>query len=359
MPVSEQQLSIGFVPLTDSAPLIVAKELGFFEQQGLQVELKKQNSWATLRDRLHAGVLDAAQMLAPMPLASSLGLGCKAKRIITPFVLSLNGNAITLSSALAQELMDAKGEPLELPLSARCLATVIERRKRDNLPPLKFADVFPYSCHHYQLLDWLSDGDINRDDVSILTVPPVSMVGFLNDGEIDAFCVGGPWNAKAVRFGIGLTVTTSYDVWKDMPEKVLGVSAEFAERNPEMMAGMCRALDQACRWLDNTPNRFEAARLMTSANYLNAELDVIAPSLISSCLTHHQQAPRYVPNYNQFSSNGRESVNRPSVSKGAWLLNKMRNAGQLKHVDPSLLQVADVYREDLYDAMSTTFVHEQ
>ena len=196
----QTDLTLGFIPLTDSAPLIVAKEMGFFSQWGLDVKLQKQNSWATLRDKLHAGLLDATQMLAPMPLASALGLGCAKVKVITPLVLSLNGNAITLSEKLHQEILRENSlAQVTLPLAAYLLQKVISVRKKQNRPKLRFATVFPYSCHYYQLRDWLASADISEEDLDIVVVPPVNMVAFLQSGEIDGCCVGGPWNAKAVR----------------------------------------------------------------------------------------------------------------------------------------------------------------
>jgi NitT/TauT family transport system ATP-binding protein/nitrate/nitrite transport system substrate-binding protein len=345
-------LTIGFVPLTDSAPLVVAKALGFFEDEGINVTLQKQNSWATLRDKLHAGVLDAAQMLAPMPLASSLGLGCYPCKIVTPFVLSLNGNAITISNALYEDILRLNAlSEIELPLDSRYLRAVIQSRKVQEKEKLKFANVFPYSCHHYQLLDWLRRGGISESDVQILTVPPINMVSFLESGEIDGFCVGGPWNAKAVRSGIGLTGLTSYDIWENMPEKVLGVSEAFLETHPQTVRAICQALHRACCWLESTPNRFEAARLLSQTQFLDAPLDVIAPSLIGSCLTHQSLAPRKVEQYNQFYGQGLE-VNRPFVASGRWLLDKMLQANQVSEQVCNSFKVEEVFREDVYTSLS-------
>ena len=355
--LEKEQLTIGFVPLTDSAPLVIAKSQGFFAEQGLQVRLEKQNSWATLRDKLHEGILDAAQMLAPMPLASSMGLGCYPTPIITPFVLSLNGNAITLSDALYQELLQVNElDDAALPLSAGLLRKVIEQRKAAGAARIRFANVFPYSCHNYQLLDWLESGGISSKEVDILTVPPVNMVGFLETGEIDAFCVGGPWNAKAVRSGIGLTALTSFDIWENMPEKVLGISKKFAEQNSKTVTALCCAVERACHWLEATPNRFEAARFLSSSDYLDAPLDVIAPSLIGSCLTHRDAAPRHVEFYNQFYSRPGQHVNKPFVTSGEWLLEKMMMVGQVPESAKGSISVADVFREDLYESVSSSFV---
>lgn len=353
MIVPEQtDLTLGFIPLTDSAPLIVAKEMGFFSQWGLNVKLQKQNSWSTLRDKLHAGLLDATQMLAPMPLASSLGLGCAKVKVITPLVLSLNGNAITLSEKLHQEILkDNQLTHVTLPLAAYLLQKVIAVRKKQNRPKLKFATVFPFSCHHYQLRDWLASADINEDDLDIVVVPPVNMVAFLESGEVDGCCVGGPWNAKAVRAGIGLTALTSFDIWQDSPEKVLGLLDDFQVAKPNTVLALTAALKQACIWLENIPNRFEAARLLSFSQYLDAPVEVIAPSLIGSCLTHISMPPRAIPSYNQFSKSKNGSINVPEYIRGEWLISQMRNAGQLDNIVVPADLVKQVFRPDIYQQM--------
>ncbi|WP_289031418.1 CmpA/NrtA family ABC transporter substrate-binding protein [uncultured Paraglaciecola sp.] len=348
----QTNLTLGFIPLTDSAPLIVAKNMGFFEQWGLDVKLQKQNSWSTLRDKLHAGLLDAAQMLAPMPLASSLGLRCTPTKVITPLVLSLNGNAITLSEKLHQEVLKDNGlSEVTLPLAAYLLQQVISVRKQQNRPKLKFGTVFPYSCHYYQLKDWLASANITELDVEIMVVPPVNMVGFLESGEIDGCCVGGPWNAKAVRAGIGLTALTSFDIWQDSPEKVLGLLDSWQKKNPNTVLALSAALKQACNWLETIPNRFEAARLLSAEQYLDASTDVIAPSLIGSCLTHVNLPPRAIPSYNQFSKANNGSINVPEYIRGEWLLSQMEKAGQLSGVEVPNDLVKNVFRPDIYQQM--------
>jgi ABC-type nitrate/sulfonate/bicarbonate transport system substrate-binding protein len=347
--LEKTELNLGFVPLTDSAPLIIAKEMGFFEEWGLKVTLHKQNSWATLRDKLHAGILDAAQMLAPMPLASSLGLGVEAKQVITPLVLSLNGNAITLSESLYQEILSTnKISDITLPMAAYLLQTVIETRRTEGREKLIFANVFPFSCHNYQLRDWLKSANITDQDVDIVIVPPISMVNFMESGEIDGFCVGGPWNAKAVRAGIGITALTSFDIWQDSPEKVLGLLGDFYQQHPQTVLALCAALKTACSWLETVPNRFEAARILCKSQYLDANLDVIAPSLLGSCLTHKSKAPRSIPSYNQFSSINNGSINQPELVRGEWLLKQMEQAGQLAVREKF---VNSVFRPDIYIKM--------
>lgn len=342
------QATIGFIPLTDSAPLVVAKELGFFQQYGLEVELQAQHSWATLRDKLHAGVLDAAQMLAPLPFASQLGLGTLATEVIAPMVLSLNGNAITLSNDLCDEIKSVNGiSEIKLPMAAYLLENVIKRRARKGLPKLRFASVFPYSCHYYQLCEWLKSGGVSINNVDLIVVPPISMVDALHCGDIDGYCVGGPWNAKAVRAGFGVTVLTSYDIWRDSPEKVLGLLKSFYTQEPETVYAICQGLKQACEWLESIPNRFEAACILSQTKYLDAPIEVIAPSLLGSCLVDMNSQPREVPGYNQFHSK-LSDINTPTQSSRDWLLQQMLLTRQVTQAQVDSLKEGQVFRTDIY-----------
>lgn len=354
--IEKHRLNLGFIPLTDSAPLIVASELGFFEKWGLEVTLHKQNSWSTLRDKLHSGTLDAAQILAPMPLASTLGVGVNAQTMITPFVLSLNGNAITLSESLYQDILSVnKLSSLTLPLAAYLLKEVVRYRRMHGMSKLRFATVFPYSCHYYQLLDWLRGAQIDEREIDILIISPTNMVDTLISGDIDGFCVGGPWNAKAVRVGAGITALTSFDIWQDSPEKVLGLMESFNHAHPNTVVALCGALKEACNWLQPIANRFEAACLLATKPYLDAPVDVVAPSLLGSCLTHINLPPREIPSYNQFSVAKHGSINQPDHIRGEWLLRQMRNAGHLKSQIVPANIASRVFRQDVYSRMTGLF----
>ncbi len=344
-----QALTIGFMPLTDCAPIVMAKELGLFKAQGLDVTLEKQFSWATMRDKLHAGLIDAGQLLAPMPLASSLGLGgLEPVNVIAPMVLSRNGNAITLSENLYQELMSLNNlDSIDLPLSSSLLQSVIDKRKSVN-KKLIFGTVFPYSCHYYQLLSWFESNNIHASDIDIIIVPPSKMVEALSSGVIDGFCVGGPYNAKAVREGAGFTGVTSPDIWPNVPEKVLGLLQTWYEDNPNTSYALITALQQACQWLSSSANRFEAARVLSQRNYLDIELDVIAPSMLESCLVHSTIEPRAVLSYNQFSLSYDPTVNCPKHYYGEWLLNSMKRSGQLGDDINTAQITAQVFRQDIF-----------
>jgi ABC-type nitrate/sulfonate/bicarbonate transport system substrate-binding protein len=347
-------MSIGFVPLTDSAPLIVAQHLGIFNRYGLDVRLEKQNSWATLRDKLQAGLLNAAQLLAPMPLASSLGLASKVVPMVVPLVLSQNGNAFTISNRLYKELITYnEDKDLPFPLPAEALVSLVKDRAVNGLQKLRFATVFPYSCHQYQLLDWLSKVDL-IEHIELLVIPPASMADSLESGFIDGFCVGGPWNAKTVRNNIGVSMFTSYDVWQDQPEKVLGVTSTFYQQYSNEVHALGAALLEACEWLQSIPNRFEAARWLSHADYLNESVEIIAPSLIGSCLMSNQKDPIYIPRYNLFSSENSE-VNCPKEENADFLLNKMRKADQLLSCSPQQIQHVkeNTFRSDIFEQIQS------
>lgn len=296
-PLEKTDLKLGYIPLSDCAPLIVASELGFFDRMGLNVELKQQMAWSTLRDRVLAGDLDGAQMLAPMLIATNAKFDHPAYSLVTGLTLSRNGNAITLSSAIIEELESRLGRSVQLPLSCSSIIPLLEERKK----PFIFASVHPYSNHELLLRHWMRGlPESLRDKWRIVVVPPARMIDALSDKQIDGFCVGGPWNAAAVRKGLGVTVATSLDLLPDHIEKVFAVTSAWSKANPNTHIAVVRALLGALAWLDSIPNRFEAARLLWNKGYIDAPLEAIAPSLINSCLTRAESTPRSIPDYHRF-----------------------------------------------------------
>jgi ABC-type nitrate/sulfonate/bicarbonate transport system substrate-binding protein len=349
--IEKKNITLGFMPLTDSAPVVIAHEMGFFKKWGLNVSLTKQNSWATLRDKLHSGVIDAAQMLAPMPIASNLGLHGQRSTVIVPMILSRNGNGITLSTKLYQKiLLQHDTTEISMPFSANILRHEIDERKKEG-NKLTFAVVFPYSCHHYQLIEWLKNSDINPSDINLLIVPPSDMVASMHSGDLDGFCVGSPWNAKAVREGVGITGVTSSDLWHDSPEKVLGLMSDWQVKHPKTTFALVSALYEACQWLENIPNRFEAARFLSRAKYLDTHIDVIAPSLMGSCLTLNNTSPRKVESYQQFSTLGDPTFNRPTHHYGEKIAKLMQLCGHINTQQITDVDIASIYREDIYQAV--------
>ena len=239
------EVHAGFMPLIDCAPLVIAKELGFDRQHGFSLVLHREVSWANIRDKVDVGAFDCAHMLAPMPIAATLGLGRATEPIIAPMALSLNGNAITVSPPLYADMLDAD-TPATLAGgmdAARAVAAVVRRREAAGRAPLTFGMVFPFSCHNYDLRYWLAAAGIDPDnDVNLVVIPPPLLAASLKDGRIDGFCVGQPWNSVAVAAGTGIIVATKSELWAMSPEKVLGVRETWAARNADLVANMVRAL---------------------------------------------------------------------------------------------------------------------
>lgn len=348
--LEQPQLTIGFMELTDCAPLIVAKELGLYEKWGLSVTLEKQHSWATLRDKLHTGLLDSAQMLVPMAIASNLGLNCPKTEVVAPFVLSRNGNAITLSENIYQEILrihKSKASKIQLPIQAEHLKPIIKKYKTYG-KKLKFAVVFPYSCHYYQLVSWLNSSGISEKEIEIITISPANMVSALKVGDIDGFCVGGPWNAQAVRDKIGFTGVTSSDIWPGTPEKVLAMLGAWQCKNKRTAQALIMALYESCLWLQNITHRFEAACLLSKPCYLNTKVEIIAPSLLGSCLTFYNTQPREVPSYNQFSLPDERIGNCPDTIDGEMLVRHMLQAEHVSSIAQPALPLNTIFSSSLY-----------
>lgn len=345
--LERRAVRLGIVPLTDCAPIAVAHELGFFRKWGLDVSVSREPSWANIRDKVAAGVLDGAQMLAALPLAATLGLGGVAKPMVAALSLDLNGNAITLSSALWREILSANpAAAVQRPLTAGALRPVIARRQMIGARRLVFAAVFPFSAHNYLLRYWLDSAGIDPDsDVELVVVPPPLMVAKLEARHIDGFCVGAPWDQRAVELGIGRLAITSRDIWTNHPEKVFGVTREWADRHPCTHRALMAALIEACRWLDEPEHRAEAARILATRGYVDLPEDIVARSLTGTVKYGPDEAPRHVPDFHVFA---RHAANFPWRSHALWTLTQMRRWGQIGgEVDLHAIAAA-VYRPDIY-----------
>lgn len=274
--MTQQEIRVGVIALTDSAPFVVAQHLGFFQAQSLEVKLLRQPSWATLRDKLAYGEIDAAHMLAPMAIALQAGLGGSPRKdIVAPLVLSQGGNAITVNSHFSQLIEN-------LPAGTRLGAALRAERARDGRVPV-FGTVFPFSMHTLQLRRWLVLNDIDPlEDVRIEVVPPVRMAASLKNGLIDAFCVGEPYNTLAVSQGLGRIVATGQALWPMAPEKVLGCTQAWALAHPEAIQGLALALSQACAWLETSAsNRQQAAAWLSASDYVNLPQAVLEKALLA------------------------------------------------------------------------------
>ncbi len=330
--LEKTELHLGFVPLSDCAPLVAAYEKGFFENEGLQVTLCRERSWASIRDKTAFGVYDASQMLYPMPLASTLGVGGPAVAMVTALCLSLGGNAITVSESLhAQMQAVAEGGELTEMNSAAAIAKVIAARQAAGDSALTLGCVFPTSTHHYELRHWLKSAGVDCDlEVKLLVVPPPDMPEAMRDGRIDGFCVGEPWNTMAVQRGWGRIVVTKDTLWNNGPEKVMGVTRAWAEEHPATHQALLRAIIAAAAWCDESDNRDELSKMIATERYVDVPLEAIRPSMLGE-MRFTQGGP--VVSRPDFMVFHRYAANFPWVSHGRWFLDQMADAGQIDTAD--------------------------
>jgi nitrate/nitrite transport system substrate-binding protein len=340
-------LRFGIIPLTDCAVIAVAAERGYFSRHGLQVEVSREGSWASIRDKVAVGELDAAQMLAGMPIAETLGIGTAANPQITAFSMDLNGNGITVSNDLYQRMLAE--DPMAMrarPLTARALQRVIARERAAGKPPMSFAMVYPFSSHNYALRYWMAAAGIDPDrDVRITVIPPPHMVDNLAAGNIDGYCVGEPWNSLAVSAGVGHTLITDYEIWNNNPEKVLGVNLEWAERYPNTHRAAIMALLEAAQWMDDPDNRGEVARLLTGERYAGVPEEILRASMTGTFRYAADEPPQPLPDFNVFH---RFAANFPWRSHAQWFITQMYRWGQLDRPLDIKAAAAEVYRTDLY-----------
>jgi nitrate/nitrite transport system substrate-binding protein len=345
------------------APLAIAYEKGFFEDEGLFVTLEPQANWKVLLDRVIDGQLDGAHMLAGQPLAATIGFGTKA-HIITPFSMDLNGNGITVSNSVWAEMKKhiphKDGKPVH-PIKADYLKPVVDKYKADG-KPFKMGMVFPVSTHNYELRYWLAAGGIHPGyysktdtsgqilaDAFLSVTPPPQMPATMEAGTIYGYCVGEPWNQQAVFKGIGVPVITDYEIWKNNPEKVFGIRADFAKKYPNTTTALVKALIRAAKWLDenNNANRVEAVKILSKPAYVGADEAVIANSMTGT-FEYEKGDKRDVPDFNVFY---RYFATYPYYSDAVWYLSQMRRWGQITEHKPDSWydEIAKkVYKPDLY-----------
>lgn len=340
----KKDLKIGFIPLTDCAALVIAKEKGFFAKHGLNVELSKEASWANVRDKMTVGELDASHMLAAMPIASTLGVGSTKKEMLALMALGQNGDAITVSNKMYDAMMAA--DPVATKKGSAVALKKVIASKSMGVP--EFGMTFPTGTHNYHIRYWMAAGGVNPDnDVALKVVPPPQMVANMTAGNIDGYCVGEPWGQRAVMGNIGKVVTTGYQLWQDGPEKVLGVQKTFADKNPETTKAMIKAVIEAGMWLDASwENRKEASAILSSKSYVNAPKDVIDNSMTGTYMfTNGVNTP--MPNFNVF---GKKQALYPYYSHGLWQVTQMIRWGQLDKPVDMKKTVESVYRPDLFAA---------
>ncbi len=344
----------GFIPLTDCAPLVIAREKGFDRRFGFSLRLHREVSWANIRDKSELGIFDCAHMLAPMPLASTLGLRGRAPLpIIAPMALNLNGNAITVSNALYDAMLavDAESARAGGMASAKAIAKVAAQRLAADEAPLTLGMVYPFSCHNYDLRCWLASAGMDADnDVNLVVVPPSLIAESLRAGRIDGFCVGAPWSNVAVAAGLGRIIATKSELWANSPEKVLGVRLDWAEAHADLLIAVMKALISAAIWLEDAANLPEAAALLARADYVGAPEDAILRSLTGRLPYPRSEEERLYCDHVIFH---RHAANFPWVSHGAWMLGQMRRWGQLTEAVDVDATARRVFRPDLYRRAAT------
>jgi ABC-type nitrate/sulfonate/bicarbonate transport system substrate-binding protein len=347
--MTAQPLRIGFIPLVDAAALIVAVDKGFAAAERLDVTLVREVSWSNVRDKLNIGLFDAAHLLAPVAIASSLGLGHVKVPIVAPFNLGLNGNAITVSPALHAAIMrEIDGDPFDPMVTALALSRVVAARRTAGAEPLTFGMTFPFSTHNYQLRFWMAAGGVDPDeDVRMVVLPPPYMVDSLANGHVDAFCVGAPWNSVAVDLGVGHILHFVADILVRAVEKVLAVRQNWSERHPDVLAALIRAHIRAAEFIEAPENRAEAARILAQPERIGVDADVILRTLDGRLKISPDGTMRESSRYLLV---GREGAARPDPVQAAWLYAQMVRWGQAS-ISPEALDVAKaVFRPDLYDA---------
>jgi NitT/TauT family transport system ATP-binding protein len=341
------RLRIGFIPLVDAAALIAAVDCGFVEAENLSVELVREVSWSNVRDKLNIGLFDAAHLLSPVAIASSLGIGHVRVPIIAPFNLGLNGNAVTVSTRLYASLMTfAEGNLADPMVSARALARLVEERKSRNAEPLTFGMTFPFSHHNYQLRFWMAAGGIDPDeDVRLVVLPPPYMVESLASGHVDGFCVGAPWNSVAVEAGVGRILHFGCELMARVSEKVLAVREPWANENGPALAALIRALSNASHFVSDQVNLPVVSEAV--AKRIGVDADLVVRSLTGHLTIAPDGATRASDHYMLI---GRDGADRPDPVQAAWAYAQIVRWGQAVFTEELSNLAQSVFRPDLYDA---------
>ena len=341
-----QDLSIGFVPLLDSAIVLAAEAKGFFVEEGLKVRLTRETSWSAIRDRLAVGSLQAAHVLAPMPIAANLGLFPLAPKLVAPIALGLGGNAVTVSAALGAA-MEAEGDESDLdPAKAgAALKRVIAVRRAEGLPPLRFGVVYVFSGHNLELRYWLAANGIDPDrDIEIVVLPPPFMPDAVEAGRIDGYCAGEPWNTIAARRGAARIVTVKAKIWRSSPEKVLALPADFVDANEETVAALLRGLYRASQWAAAPENHPELAAILAEPGHLDVDRAMLEP-LFSGTLAISDKAQTTVEDFFLTSA---KAATFPWQSHALWFYSQIVRWGLCDHSAENAEIAKMSYRPDIY-----------
>src|SRR5215203_7448390 len=326
-------MRFGIIALTDCAPIVIAHELGFFKKFGIDSVVSKEASWAVIRDKMNLGENQGTHMLLGMPLASTMGLaGSPVKPMIIPWLLNRNGQAITLNNKLKRA--GVKGP--------KDIKAIAERAKAAG-DPLAFAMTFPPGTHAMWMRYWLASGGVHPDrDVSLITIPPPQMVANMKVDKMDGFCVGEPWNARAIADGIGFTSITTQQMWKDHPEKVCAFTEEFAAKNPKTVKAILKGLQLSSVYLDKLENRKHAAEVVGQTTYINCPPEIILPRLMGE-YDYGDGKVEKDPNYMIFNQ---RDANYPLKTFGYWWLSQFRRWGMVPSAPDYAGVVKRVMRQD-------------
>jgi len=334
--VETPDLRIGIIALTDNSPLVIAHEKGFFKKYGINATIVKGASWAAIRDSLSNGDIHATHMLTGMPIASTMGLlGSPKKPMIIPWMLNRNGQAITLKAAL-------KGKVSTDPKALKPLVDAANKKGT----PMTFAMTFPPGTHAMWMRYYLAAGGINPDkDVALITIPPPQMVANMKVDKMDGFCVGEPWNARAIADGIGFTAITTQELWKDHPEKVCAFEAEFAAKNPNTVKAVLKGLHEASVWLDDLKNRPEQAAIVSRPTYINCPPEIILGRLKGE-YDYGDGRKKQDEHYMIFNS---RNCNYPQPKFATWWVSQFRRWGMVEGTPDYAGIAKQVMRGDIYE----------
>jgi NitT/TauT family transport system ATP-binding protein len=347
--MSGESLRIGFIPLTDAAALIVAADKGFAARHGLSLDLVREVSWSNVRDKLNIGLFDAAHLLAPVAIASSLGIGHIKMPLLVPFVLGANGNAITVSPALHSALTLAAqgGDITDAKVSAQALARVVAERRKRGADPLTFGMTFPFSSHNYLLRFWVAAGGVDPDeDVRLVVLPPSYMVDSLSSRQVDGFCVGAPWNSVAVELGIGHILHFGTDIFAQAPEKVLAMRAAWSANRDDVLKRLVWALSDAADFINDPANLTEVVALLAAPNRIGVAPEIIERTFKGRLRIAPGETFRTHPDYILIGRNG---AARPEPADAAWLYAQMVRWNQAPWSLQLLAATKACFRPDLYD----------
>lgn len=339
------ELNAGFLPLTDSAILIAALEKGFTRTEGIDLNLVRETSWANVRDKLAVGQFEIAHALAPMPIASNLGLTPFDTRFIAPMALGLGGNAITVSNRLLAAMQNCMDfQLMDARQAGKALADAVRARHTDGAKRLQFAVVHPFSGHNFELRYWLAASGIAPDrDIEIVILPPPLMADALATGQIDGFCVGEPWNSVGVHKGAGRIIATKSSIWASSPEKVLAVRESWAEENPDTLHALLRALYRAAEWCGQAGNHAELASILAAPGYLGQRAGLILPALDGSIAERMGKGTA-----TDFFQPHARAATFPWQSHALWFYSQMVRWGYIGHSSANAEIVRRSYRPDIY-----------